>query len=93
MADRDYIPKEQVLLTGAGFSKPFGGYLASEMWAVLFNKLNTEITRNVRAILRGEMDYELVYDSVLSGNFTDVEKKRFADALLEAYGALDRSIQ
>lgn len=93
MADRDYIPKEQVLLTGAGFSKPFGGYLAGEMWAVLFNNLNTEITRNVRAILRGEMDYESVYDSVLSGNFTDVEKDRFADALLEAYGALDRSIQ
>jgi hypothetical protein len=93
MSDRFYTPKKQILLTGAGFSKPFGGYLAGEMWAVLFNKLNMESTKNVRALLRGEMDYELVYDSVLSGSFADVERKGFTDALVEAYGALDRSIQ
>jgi hypothetical protein len=27
-----------VLLTGAGFTKTFGGYLASEMWATILNQ-------------------------------------------------------
>jgi hypothetical protein len=28
---------ENILLTGAGFTKNFGGLLASEMWAEIFN--------------------------------------------------------
>jgi len=26
-----------ILLTGAGFTKNFGGFIASEMWAKIFN--------------------------------------------------------
>ena len=93
MTDRSYTPKKQILLTGAGFSKPFGGYLASEMWAAIFNKVNTDRTHNVRTLLRGELNYEAAYDSVMSGPFSAAEKEAFSIALVEAYGALDRSIQ
>ena len=27
-----------ILLTGAGFTKTFGGFLGSEMWAAIFNQ-------------------------------------------------------
>lgn len=93
MTNRDYIPKKQILLTGAGFSKPFGGYLASEMWAAIFNKLSTDHTQNARRLLRGELNYEAAYDAVLSGSFSQTEKNDFASALFDAYGALDRSLQ
>jgi len=93
MANQDYIPKKQILLTGAGFSKPFGGYLASEMWAAIFNKLNTDHTQNAQRLLRGELNYEAAYDAVMSGSFSSAEKEGFAIALFDAYGALDRSLQ
>ena len=32
-----------VLLTGAGFTKTFGGYLASEMWATILNQPEIQI--------------------------------------------------
>jgi hypothetical protein len=39
MTKGDLQPAKNVLLTGAGFSKDFGGLLASEMWAALLNEV------------------------------------------------------
>src|SRR5262245_34397393 len=94
MADRYYSPKKTVLLTGAGFSKPFGGYLASEMWAIIFNKLNSADSKKIRTLLRGELSYERAYDLVMTGGeFSPAEQSAFTNALMEAYGELDRSIR
>lgn len=93
MVDRHYRIKSPILLTGAGFSKPFGGYLASEMWSLIFNQLSSNNSKRLRAVLRGEMNYERAYDLVMSGNdFTFDEQSTFSKALLEAYSELDRSI-
>ena len=93
MSDHYYRIKSPILLTGAGFSKPFGGYLASEMWSLIFNQLNSNDSKRLRTILRGEMNYERAYDLVMSGSdFSLAEKLSFSKALIEAYSELDRSI-
>ena len=93
MIDRYYQIKSPILLTGAGFSKPFGGYLASEMWSIIFNQLNSRDSQRLRTILRGELNYERAYDLVMSGgDYSPVEKSAFTNALIKAYGDLDQSI-
>lgn len=94
MADRYYRPKRTILLTGAGFSKSFGGYLASEMWATLFNQLTSPDSERLRILLRRELNYEAAYDLVMSGGgYTPAEQAAFTKAIGEAYGELDRSIR
>jgi hypothetical protein len=53
-----------VLLTGAGFTKTFGGYLASEMWATILNQPEVQ---NSPELLKGmrdleNLDYEMYYE-------------------------------
>ncbi len=94
MPDRFYQPKSTILLTGAGFSKPFGGYLASEMWAIIFNQLKTPDAERLRILLRRELNYEAAYDLVMSGDYySPAEQSAFTKSLGEAYGELDRSIR
>jgi hypothetical protein len=93
--DRYYQPKSRILLTGAGFSKPFGGYLASEMWAIIFNQLNSPDAKRLRGLLLGELNYERAYDLVMNGveGFGPAEQLAFTNALMAAYSELDRSIR
>jgi hypothetical protein len=55
----------QILLTGAGFTKNFGGFLASEMWAQIFNSRQIRPHKELGKILRHDFDYESVYNRVL----------------------------
>jgi hypothetical protein len=53
-----------LLLTGAGFTKTFGGYLASEMWATILNQPEVQ---NSPELLKGmrdleNLDYEMYYE-------------------------------
>jgi SIR2-like domain len=93
--DRYYQPKSTILLTGAGFSKPFGGYLASEMWSIIFNQLNSSDAQRLRGLLLGELNYERAYDLVMNGagDFGPTEQLAFTNALMAAYSELDRSIR
>lgn len=92
MTERYYKPKKVVLLTGAGFSKPFGGYLASEMWSIFFNRLTSPDHSRMRHILRGNLNYELAYTQVIAGEYTQNEKDYFTKCLMEACADLDRSL-
>lgn len=58
MPNRYYHAKSTILLIGAGVSKSFGGYLASEMWSIIFNHLNSPDAKRIRSVLRGELNYE-----------------------------------
>ena len=82
MVDRYYQTKNTVLLTGAGFSKTFGGYLASEMWSIIFNQLSSADSDRIRALLRSELNYERAYDLAISGgDLSPAEKTVFTNAL------------
>lgn len=89
-----YSPRNVVLLTGAGFSKPYGGYLASEMWSLILNQPQINHSKKLRACLLENLNYETVYDAVLSsGQYSEKEQKDFTDALKNAYLQLDDAIR
>jgi hypothetical protein len=87
---------DTVLLLGAGFTHNFGGYLAKDMWAVIFN--HDAIQRHPRlqeAMRAGDFafDFEGVYDKVLTGDFSPEEKRSIVQAVEAAYGDLDEVIR
>jgi hypothetical protein len=89
-----YSPSRVVLLTGAGFSKNFGGLLASEMWSLILNQPDITASERLRQCLLENFDYEQIYNSVTtSGNYTNDEKIAFTGAVEKAYRALDDSIR
>jgi hypothetical protein len=65
-----------VLLTGAGFTKTFDGYLASEMWAAILNQPeiqnSPELLKGMRDI--DKLDYEEFYEQI-QANGTEEQKK------------------
>lgn len=83
----------QLLLTGAGVTKNFGGFLASEMWAQIFNSRHIRPHKELSKILRRDFDYESVYNGVLVGDNSLEEKSALEMALLDAYQQLDQRIR
>ncbi|TLY24086.1 MAG: hypothetical protein E6K63_15160 [Nitrospirae bacterium] len=89
-----YTPARVVLLTGAGFSKNFGGLLGSEMWSLILNQPEITASDKLRACLLENLNYEMVYDTVInSENYTTEEKADFTAALEKAYRALDDAVR
>jgi len=84
---RDY--SENILFTGAGFTKNFGGLLAKEMWSEIFNNSKVQSYPRIKELLISDFDYESIYHSILNGNFAEDEKKVINDVILEAYRSLD----
>jgi|GEM_PF-4213484 len=65
-----------ILLTGAGFTRDFGGYLADEMWSIIFNHPAIQQREALRKFLldpRYDFNFELLYHLVLS-NRTEISK-------------------
>ena len=91
MSNPYWTPVKTVLLTGAGFSKPFGGYLASEMWSLILNQPEICASQNLHGRLLEDLNYERIYDEVLStGN--PAEQDALTAALQNAYRQLDKAI-
>jgi len=73
-------------LTGAGFTRDFGGYLASEMWAAIFCRPEIRDHPELRKCMLDELNYESLYDKVLSSeSYTDVDKASLTQAIRKAY--------
>jgi hypothetical protein len=79
-----------ILLTGAGFTHNFGGYLARTMWAEIHNRIQQTGQVRLIELMKNHFDYEELYQEVLSKNtYTEQEKSVFSDAVFNAYDALD----
>lgn len=94
---------ENILLLGAGFTKNFGGLLASEMWAEIFNNENIQTQPRIKKLMQNNFDYESIYYSVLEGikdgkglflpvEFNDDEKKAVKIATRAAYDRIDEML-
>lgn len=82
-----------LILTGAGFTKNFGGFLAGEMWSKIFNHPSIYPHHRIREKLRANFDFEEVYSDVLeSGNYNEDERTAFRGAVEHAYRSLDGEI-
>lgn len=83
-----------VLLTGAGFTKTFGGYLASEMWATILNQPEVQ---NSPELLKGmrdleNLDYEKFYEDIQAYG-TEQQKKDLNAAIRSAFKEMDDNIR
>ena len=80
---------EHILLTGAGFTKNFGGLLASEMWSVIFNHNRVQAHPKIKELMRDDFDYESIYHSIMEDSYTLDEKEAIDEAVKVAYENID----
>lgn len=85
--------KNLVLLTGAGFTKNFGGFLGSEMWAQIFNDEEIQSHDSLRELLQEDYDFESVYSSVMNGSLPEADKIVMRKVIERAYRNLDNAIK
>ena len=81
--------KNLILLTGAGFTKNFGGFLGDEMWAQIFNDAEIQSSDNLRSLLQEDFDFESVYSSVVNSKMAEEEKNTMKRVIERAYKNLD----
>jgi SIR2-like domain len=85
-----YEPYDIILLTGAGFTKTYGGYLASEMWAAILNQVEVQKDSKLRAEMLNNLDFESFYYKVQSStDYTDEQRERLTEAIRKAYEGMD----
>ncbi len=82
-----------ILLTGAGFTHNFGGPLASQLWALIFNHPEVQSNNRVRQELLNNQDFEAVYNEINEGDFQDQEKKAMESAVYSAYSDIDEGLR
>lgn len=80
------------LLTGAGFTKNFGGLLAHEMWSRIFNNARVQALAPIRERLLGDSDFESVYHNVVTGNDV-LHKETIIEAVFSAYRQMDDNLR
>lgn len=85
---------DALLLTGAGFTKNFGGLLGSEIWHRVFNRPEIQAAPRIREVLLRTFNFEDAYAQIVDDpSSTDEEKKIFTDALREAYEDMDALVR
>jgi hypothetical protein len=86
-----------ILLTGAGFSYDWGGFLRDKMWAEIFNDrwLRDKYPNIIdHASKRNDVDYETVYYEIHEcPSFNSAEREAIVKVFLKAYKDLDDSIR
>lgn len=93
--------KSNILLTGAGFTHNFGGFLGNEMWAKIFNNPDIQKQARLRNLLlydkkyglsgnNKNFDFESVYSKVInSGDYSSDEVICIQQAVEQAYHSLN----
>lgn len=96
--------QDRILLTGAGFTKNFGGPLAKELWGIIFSNPILDKAPDVRDVLRLDFDFESVYNDVMGGTrpmFDAIEgaptwesqQRAFRKAVNDAYEYIDEKVR
>ena len=83
--------KNLILLTGAGFTRNFGGFLAREMWSKIFNNPIVQSNKQARELLLNDFDFESVYSAKMGGGEDTIKVIR--DAVEAAYKDLDDTVR
>lgn len=84
----------KILLTGAGFTNNFKGFLAKDIWSFIFNDKQIKERPRVLEIIDSDYDYESIYYKIQNDSDYDSEdKKAINDAIYNAYQKLDDTIR
>ena len=85
---------ENVLLTGAGFTRDFGGFLAQEVWSQVYNHPKVGCCPQLLSTLRKNFNYESVYHEVFrEKSYVEGDRKAMNQAILDAYQNLDEEVR
>jgi len=88
---------EHILLTGAGFTANFNGFLAEGMWSEIFNHPEIQDRDNIKKMMVMDFDYETLYHKIIKSQsqelISDDDKKAIKKAVYEAYLRLDDLIR
>jgi|SRR3989344_1362995 len=86
--------KDLILLTGAGFTKNFNGFLGKDMWSMIFNDYRIQNCPKIKNLLLENFDFEAVYSEVVNGKgFDDNEKQIMKTVIEEVYKKLDDAVR
>lgn len=86
-------PAKNVLLTGAGFTKDFGGYLGQEMWAQILSQPEVRESPLRKILLNDDsLNYETLYNQIRDGSDSHTSFPIFSSALNTAYAGMDERI-
>ena len=85
------VIKRTVLLTGAGFTQSFVGFLSSQMWQTIFNQPRIRNSQKLREILLQTTNYEDAYDQIVS-QYEASDRDAFIEAIIEACRQMDEEI-
>lgn len=86
---------KNILLTGAGFTKNFGGFLAEEMWAQILVHPEVQKEWKVIEFMHNEFNYEKVYYEIMHGHsYLSLPQYKTAinNAVMQIYQNLDYRI-
>lgn len=81
---------QNILFSGAGFTKNFGGLLAKEMWSKIFNHSGVQSQPRLKELILDDFDYESIYHKIINGDFIDEEKGSINAVIYQAYQVLDK---
>ena len=85
-----YEPNDILFLTGAGFTKPYGGYLATEIWAAILNQVEIQKDPKLRDDILKDFNYESFYHRVQSSKeYSQTQKNALTEAIRKAYASMD----
>jgi hypothetical protein len=93
MSDCDIgIFSQRTILTGAGWTRNWGGKLAGEIWEDLMSDQGIQTTPSVQSLLLEEPSFEAAIAKVQGESFTQGEREVLERAVLRAFIAMDAEI-
>jgi hypothetical protein len=78
----------RMLLTGAGFSKPWGGYLSAEIWTLVASHPEVRGRVELNRILHDDFNFEVVMARIEGkdrATFTDEDRRILREAVMQAF--------
>jgi len=86
--------KNILLFTGAGFTANYGGFLAREMWAKIYNNPKLNGAEAIKQAMRDEFDYEKLYSQIIVNRreYPEEQIKIFEEVLDETHVSLYKTI-
>jgi hypothetical protein len=82
----------RVLLTGAGWSRNWGGHVASEIWCLLIGHPRIRTNAGVRRLLLNEPAFEVALGHTHAPPFEQSDREDIEQAILDVFIAMDREI-
>jgi hypothetical protein len=83
---------KRTLLTGAGWTRNWGGQLASEVWQSILGHARVARNAALRKLLLNEPAFEAAIGITKAPPFTDSDRQDLQQAVLDTFIAMDRQI-